>query len=195
MTPDPEARILDLIESGKLADAATVIIREYGPGLLGYLGAMLRDDEAARDAFSELGEQLWKSLPRFARRSSVKTWTYSIAYHCVLRYRRAAARKRTRPLRDSEYSKIEASVKTLGQSFSRTAADQKLDVLRQSLTDEEHTLLVLRLDRGMSWQDVGEVLDATTPAAQAALRKRFERLKTRLRERAIREGLVRAKPE
>lgn len=193
--PELEARLTALLAAGDHGAVATAIVREYGPGILGYLAATLRDDEAARDAFSEAAEELWKSLPRFAGKSTLKTWAYSIAYHCVLRQRRAHARRRSRPLRDSEYSKLAASVASLSKSFSRTAAERKLDVLRAGLTDEEHTLLVLKLDRGMSWPEIGEVLGAETPAAQAALRKRFQRLKDRLRERAEREGLIRPRDQ
>lgn len=188
---DAEAKLAAHLDAGDHAAAATLIIREYGPGLLGYLAATLRDDEAARDAFSEFAEELWKSLPQFARKSSVKTWAYSIAYHCVLRSRRTRARRRDRPLRDSEYSRLAASVASLGRSFPRTAAEQKLDALRAELTVEEQTLLVLKLDRAMSWPEIGDILDATSAADQAALRKRFQRLKERLRERAERAGLLR----
>jgi RNA polymerase sigma-70 factor (ECF subfamily) len=164
-------------------------VQAYGPGILGYLATLLRDDEAAREAFSEFGEELWKSLPRFAHKSTVKTWAYSIAYHCGLRYRQAQARRRTRPLRTSEYSKLAASIEAASRSFSRSAADRKLDVLRRTLTDEEQTLLVLRLDRQMAWDEIAQVL-GPEGVEVAALRKRFQRLKERLRAAAEREGLV-----
>jgi RNA polymerase sigma-70 factor (ECF subfamily) len=180
---DTEARLVTELRAGNRAEVATAIVRDYGPGLLGYLGAMLRDDEAARDAFSELAEELWKSLPRFAFRSSLKTWAYSIAYHCVLRARRAQARRRTRPLHDSEYSKLAAAV---SRSFARSAADRKLDALRATLDDEDHTLLVLRINRGMAWHDIGVVVGADATTA----RKRFQRLKERLRRDAQRAGLI-----
>lgn len=186
---DLEERLGAWVSEGAFAEAATAIVRSYGPGILGYLATLLRDDEAAREAFSEFAEELWKALPRFARKSTLKTWAYSIAYHSALRYRRRRARRRTRPLRDSEYSKIAASVRDTSSAFSRSVADRKLEVLRKSLTDEEQTLLVLRLDRGMSWEEVAEVLGAA-PSEVATLRKRFQRLKDRLRRAAVREGLI-----
>jgi RNA polymerase sigma-70 factor (ECF subfamily) len=184
-----EARLEALIGRGALAEAATAIVRSYGPGILGYLAALLRDDDAAREAFSEFAEELWRSLPRFAKKSSVKTWAYAIAYHSALRQRRARARRRMRPLRDSEYSKIAASAEATSRSFARTAADRKLDALRKSLTDEEQTLLVLRVDRRMPWEEIAEVLGVSR-ARVPLLRKRFQRLKERLKQAARREGLL-----
>lgn len=188
---DVDARVAAHVADGALREAATVIVRAYGPAILGYLATLLRDDDEARETFSEFAEELWKALPRYAKRSSVKTWAYAIAYHCALRHRRARARRRTRPLEDTEWSKLAAIVRSTSRSFSRTAAERKLDVLRRTLSDEEQTLLVLRLDRRMSWEEVAVVLGEKGPAAAAAVRKRFQRLKERLRAAAEREGLVR----
>lgn len=188
-----EANLAALLGQGALTDVATLIVERYGPGILGYLAAVLQDDQAAREVFSEFGEELWKALPRFAGRSTVRTWAYAIAYRCALRLRRTRARDRTRPLRDSEYERVAVSVATTSRTFSRTAAAQKLDALRRTLSQEEQTLLVLRLDRGMAWDEIALVLGTKGPAA-VVLRKRWERLKQRLRRAAERDGLLAAKP-
>jgi RNA polymerase sigma-70 factor (ECF subfamily) len=63
--------------------------------------------------------------------------------------------------------------------------------LRESLDPEEQTLLILRVDKGMAWEDVAEVLRADgEPVAPAALRKRFERLKEKLGRLAREQGLI-----
>jgi len=63
--------------------------------------------------------------------------------------------------------------------------------LRESLDREEQTLLILRVDKAMAWEDVAEVLRADgDPATPAALRKRFERLKEKLGRLAREQGLI-----
>jgi RNA polymerase sigma-70 factor (ECF subfamily) len=63
--------------------------------------------------------------------------------------------------------------------------------LRESLDHEEQTLLILRVDKGMPWEDVAEVMRADgEPATPAALRKRFERLKEKLGRLAREQGLI-----
>jgi len=49
----------------------------------------------------------------------------------------------------------------------------------------------LRVDKGLSWQEIAEVLAETEddPPDPVALRKRFERLKERLMKMAEKEGL------
>ena len=67
--------------------------------------------------------------------------------------------------------------------------------LRATLTPDEQSLLMLRVDRGLSWEDVSRVLyddgepdDATIRRHAVNLRQRFRQLTERLRERARAEG-------
>ena len=64
--------------------------------------------------------------------------------------------------------------------------------LRETLDPEDRTLLLLRIDSRMPWEEVARILsDAETPLAAAVLRKRaaalrqrFSRVKAQLREKA-----------
>jgi len=68
----------------------------------------------------------------------------------------------------------------------RTDAKTSVQKLREELSPEEQTLLVLRIDRGLDWREVAEVVDAE----EAAVRKRFERLRDKLRKLAKDRGLL-----
>ncbi len=62
--------------------------------------------------------------------------------------------------------------------------------LGERLTFEELTLLELRLDQGLSWAAVGEVLGGDDERPDpGTLAKRFERLKGRLGEMLREEGI------
>jgi RNA polymerase sigma-70 factor (ECF subfamily) len=69
-----ETQVRSLFDRGDHAAAATAVLRGYGPELLGFLSAVHRDETAASDAFAEMSEAVWRSLPRFAWESSVRTW-------------------------------------------------------------------------------------------------------------------------
>jgi RNA polymerase sigma-70 factor (ECF subfamily) len=71
--------------------------------------------------------------------------------------------------------------------------------LRDSLEEEDRALLLLRVDRGLSWTDLVHVLHEGSEAPlegeaikreAARLRKRFQIVKDRLREMARKEGLL-----
>lgn len=71
--------------------------------------------------------------------------------------------------------------------------------IRDELAEDDRELLVLRVDRQMAYQDIARVTlgddaaEVEVAKRSAALRKRFERLKLEIRERAEREGLVEKK--
>ena len=91
---DVEPQIAALRAAGQLKEAATLAIEGYGPEVLSFLELMLRDRADSADAFSQACEDLWKSLPRFEGRASMKTWFYTLARHAALRLRGSSPRGR-----------------------------------------------------------------------------------------------------
>jgi RNA polymerase sigma-70 factor (ECF subfamily) len=189
---DVDARCLEALDRGDLAGGATVVIHEYGPQLLGYLCSVLRSEADASEVFSMFSEDLWRGLSGFRRECPLRVWCYRLAWHAAARFLRDPYRERGRRLETGELSRLVQEVRSsvfLGRDQVRQAT---LDRLRATLSPDERTLLVLRLDRGLSWAEVSLVLTEAqgVPADEATLRKRFERLKGKLADRARAEGLI-----
>ena len=188
MTPDQrdelERRIRSQVEAAALEDAATQALRGYGPEILGFLVNAANDEELAVDAFSHFSEDLWRGLAGFRWEASLRTWAYTLARHALVRAARSKRRDRNvGPLSTSAAEAIVAEVRTQTLTFLRTESRNKVATLRASLSSEEQMLLTLRVDRGLAWRDIARVLgdfEALTRQV-ATLRKRFERIKNRLR--------------
>lgn len=114
-------------------------------------------------------------------------WAYRIARNEFLRTTRTTARARSEiPI--SEIASVQQAIERIR---STTPAHERSEVkarfahLREQLDPEDHMLLGLRIDRKMPWIEISKVLtpgsDEPTARELAALRKRFERLKARLR--------------
>ncbi len=177
-----EAQIREALEERDFERAATLAIRGYGPEILGYLVVLMRDREVAAELFAQFGEALWKGLPRFRAESTFRTWAYAVAWRIAKRAQRDRRRNRARRLDTDELSGIAAEVRSQTESFLKSAARERLSVMRASLTPLEQSILTLRIDRDMSWREVAEVLDDPEQRMnELAVRKRFERLKTKLR--------------
>jgi RNA polymerase sigma-70 factor, ECF subfamily len=192
LSDDPlEREVGELLAAGAVDQAASLAIRRLGPQIFGYLRAVIRDRDEADDAFARFAESLWTSLRTFRRECSLKTWAHRLAWQSALRVLEDPYRRRRAVLETTEATRIAAEVRSQ-TSVEREAVDAaRLDRLRQALQPDEQTMIILRFDRGLSWTEVGQVLaDAGEPVDEAALRKRFERLKKRLRELAIAEGLL-----
>jgi len=185
-----DERVQELLAQGDQRGAATAALRELGPRILGYLQALLRDGADASDAFSIFAEHLWRGLPGFRFQSSLKTWCFKLAWNAALNLKDEAWRRRGRRLESGEASRLADEIRTrTGVKVERQL--KALEALRAELSDEEQTLLVLRLDQQLAWEEIAEVLarDGAAPDA-AALRKRYERLKEKLARLARERGLV-----
>ncbi len=186
-------------ESGELDTAATLIVRGYGAEIFGFLMAVHRDETTAGDAFSTFAEGVWRGLPVFAWASTLRTWAYAIARNASRMQRRDAARRDWHGNRvgESALEDVAQAVRTATLGFLKTEKRSRLEALRDALSAEDRALLILRVDRGLAWNDLARVLaeneeplaDADVPREAARLRKRFQLIKDDLRERARREGL------
>ena len=186
-----EKTIASHLASGDLSGAATVALQGLGPQILGYLCATLRDDDVAYDVFGHFSEELWKSIGTFRGDSSFKTWAYKLVMHSIGRHRRDPYRNRGRALASDEVSALALDVRSRTPRFKQTEIKDRVARLRESLEPEEQTLLFLRIDQELSWNDVAAILSAEgEPVEPAALRKRLERAKDRLRKLAAQDGLL-----
>jgi RNA polymerase sigma-70 factor (ECF subfamily) len=180
-----EQRLGDLLREGDPSAAATLVIRGYGPQLLGYLQAVLRSNDAAAEAFSRVCEGVWIDMTGYLRRGTFKVWAYAIAWREVLRSAESSRPKQP-PLSQREAEKLANEIRSLTAPHLVTTDGERLAELRKALAPAERTLLILRIDRGMSWAEVAYVL----AEGEDNLRKRFERIKLRLRDLAAARGLV-----
>ena len=186
-----EAEVGRQLAAGDLSSATAAILRGYGPAILTYLAALARDEDRANDAFSQFCEDLWRGLPSFRRDASARTWAYKLAWHAWLRNERDAFRRLGRPLASEEMARIVAEVRSTTALHFRSEAKDAVARLRQQLTPAEQSLLVLRIDRGLSWSDVASVMSTPEEHLDAqTVAKRFQRVKDRLRKLAEDAGLL-----
>jgi RNA polymerase sigma-70 factor (ECF subfamily) len=191
-----EAQIAQLRAAGQLKEVATLAIESYGPEILSFLEMMLRNHADASDAFAQACEDLWKGLPRFEGRSSLKTWFYTLARHAAFRLRRSSHSGQLMAI--SEVTDVADRVRSRTRPHLRTEVKTGLAEIRAMLHDDDRMLLVLRVNRAMSWNDVARVMleegeedsDDAVGRVAARLRKRFQSVKETIRARAVATGLI-----
>lgn len=196
---DIEAAIRARCDAGDHDGAATAAIRAYGPELFGFLAAVLRSEDHAREVLSFTCERLWRSLPRFGWQCSMRTWAYAVARNSSLRYQRDLGRRGRREVALSECPAVSAlaeRVRTETLSCLRTDHPDSLMRLRDALPPEDRELLVLRVDRELAWLDLARVFledeaasDEALAREAARLRKRFQIVRRRLLDAGRRRGL------
>ena len=191
-----DGRVRSLLAVGDTSAAATVVLRELGPEVLGFLSGVLGDADAD-EVYSALSERLWKSLKGFEGRCSLRTWTYVLARREITRFRKGMRRHAEGRVPLSELQDELAVPKTRTRSAAVTDKQRMLTALRDELPIEDRTLLILRVDRRLSFDEIALAFSDTPETfaeddrrrEAARLRKRFqlvkERLVARLRGHAI----------
>lgn len=185
-----EREIRGHLEAGRLAEAASAAVRGYGPQILGWMRSSLPSGDAD-DAFGVFCESLWKQLPSFRAESSLLTWAYHLAMGASRRIIGDPQRRRGAALATAQLEALAQEVRSTTAIHLRQSTADALARLRSQLDFEEQTLLILRVDRDLSWTDIATIMsEQGRPVAEPALRKRFERLKDKIKQLAIDEGLI-----
>jgi RNA polymerase sigma-70 factor (ECF subfamily) len=157
--------------------AADALWRAYGGEVFGWLVAVYGASEASEVA-GALGLSVVRGIEGFRGESTARTWLYQLARTEVRQHRRATRRRRQvmTPLSHHPSAGERADV-----APSRSAA-LDLDRLRAHLSEEERSLLVLRYDRELTYEEIAAVLlDDVEPARGAArLRQRVRDVKGKL---------------
>jgi RNA polymerase sigma-70 factor, ECF subfamily len=194
---DLEAAIQQLRLEGDLRGAATLAVEGFGPELYGFLVTLLCNDRDAGEAFSQTCEDMWTGLDRFEGRCSMRTWLYKLARHAAARLRRSPHHRAGRHVALSQVSDLAERVRTRTLSLLRTEKKDRLASIRDSLHEDDRALLVLRIDRGLSWSEIAYTFstddhsEETLRRVAARLRKRFQLLKEEIRTRIRDAGLSR----
>lgn len=191
-----EEQIAKALDLGDLRTAATLTLRGYGPEVLGLLHAVLRDQALVDDAYAEFSERLWSSLPRWERRCGMRTWASLLARRAAIDARRAEKRRRVEQPLGDEISRVAQAVRTATLPHLRTANKDAIAALRDELPEDDRTLLVLRVDRALAWNELAIVFlsseadDEAVRREAARLRKRFQLVKERLYAMGRERGLL-----
>ncbi|MBR3779449.1 MAG: RNA polymerase sigma factor [Clostridia bacterium] len=132
------------------------IVGEYKDGLIlylnGYVGNIFVAEELAEDTFF----RLMTKRPKFAGKSSFRSWLYAIGRHVAVDYVRRRGRLRTVPLEDAEYALREEQ--SLEDAYIKE--EQKRTVLRAlaSLSADYRTVLWLSFFEGFSNQEIAAAM-------------------------------------
>ncbi|MEM9462971.1 MAG: sigma-70 family RNA polymerase sigma factor [Myxococcota bacterium] len=177
---DLEARVQRLCTEQVFDQAVSETLRSYGPEIVGFLGALAKDESAATEAFSLFCEHVWRGLPKFQWRSALRTWVYVVARNALRLTLRSARRRAWVPLSDARVDQIAQEIRTSTAHFLRTEARDLVAQLRRELPAEDQQLLVLRIARRMPWTEIAQVLhEGDMPLDEAGIRKEAARLRQR----------------
>jgi RNA polymerase sigma-70 factor (ECF subfamily) len=154
----------ELIQRWKAGDsrAATQIVTRHADALARFAvssGERVEIEELVQDTFV----RAFSSIDSFRGDSSLRTWLFTIERRLMLDRRRAERRqKATVPVDDAdavtEYDALDALVAAEAESKVRRAVD--------ALSPMQREVFTLRVEQGMSYRDIAEIVGSTEGAAR-----------------------------
>jgi RNA polymerase sigma-70 factor (ECF subfamily) len=154
----------ELIQRWKAGDsrAATQIVTRHADALARFAvssGERVEIEELVQDTFV----RAFSSIDSFRGDSSLRTWLFTIERRLMLDRRRAERRQKTTvPVDDAdavtEYDALDALVAAEAESKVRRAVD--------ALSPMQREVFTLRVEQGMSYRDIAEIVGSTEGAAR-----------------------------
>jgi RNA polymerase sigma-70 factor (ECF subfamily) len=198
VTTESEHDLRRAWEDGDLRAVTTLALERYGPEILGVLAVQLRSTADAADAFSLFAEDLWRGLPGFQWRCSLRAWAHRIARNAAVRWATAGARspERNIPMEQAGVFELAEQVRSSTLVHLRTEVKSEVRRLREELPQAEQMLLILRVDKALEWHEIASALAEQDLAEDelkreaARLRKRFQLVTEKLRGLARERGIL-----
>ena len=154
----------ELIERWKAGDsrAATLLVGRHADALARFAvssGERSEIEELVQDTFV----RAFASMDSFRGESSLRTWLFTIERRLMLDRRRTEQRQRAMvPVEPgdavTEYDALDALVAAEAESKVRRAVD--------ALSPMQREVFTLRVEQGMSYRDIAEIVGSTEGAAR-----------------------------
>ncbi len=182
-----EAAVSAALRSPAPQRAVELAVLAWGREIESFLSAVTSDRSLGAELFAQACADALAGLSTFEGKSSFRSWFYGVAHNAARRaLRDGYHRKRAH---EADWEALEQPLRSVTPRYVATDWKRRLHELRDLLPPDDRALLILRVDRSMDWDDVASVLaEEGHDVSPAALRKRFERIKARLKALAVEDG-------
>lgn len=183
--PDPERTALAALDRRSHEEALAILMREYGSAVYRYCRQMVGDEDLAEEIRQMTFVQAYEALPKFARRSSLRTWLFGIARHRCLDAAKMTRRRRRRfgSLDDApDLPEPAASAEDRLAERSRAGA---LESCLRKLAPRVRDAVVLRFQQGLSYPEIARLSGEKAPALQVRVARALPVLRRCLEEKGM----------
>lgn len=164
---DPEREVLTALDRSDRDAALAVLMRAYGTSLYRYCREMVVDPDLAEDVHQMTFVQAYESLPRFARRSSLRTWLFGIARHRCLDALKMNRRRRRRFGGMEEAPDRPGPTKSVEERLTERVLTGALEACLRKLAPRARAAILLRFQQGLSYPEIARLSGESAPTLQA----------------------------
>lgn len=155
------------------------LVRRYLGDVYSVTSRVLHDHELAQDAAQEAFVNALRGLQRFRGEASFRTWLLRIAVNAARTIGRRQTRRREVVL-DEAQSVADERVDAAGAAVIRDEAG-RINAVLARLPEKQRMAVSLRVHQGLSYQEIGAVLDCSEGAARVNYHLGVKRLRELLK--------------
>lgn len=185
IVPDSDDDVLALVGRGEDRLAIQHLMQRHGAAVYRYCVIAIGDAALADDIHQQIFIEAFRDLPRFARRSTLRTWLLGIARHRVL-----DAAKRRRRARNHVEAARAAELPDLAPSAADGLDDAQLHAALAAcvarLEAPARTAVLLRYQQAMSYEDMAVICGEKPGTLQARVARALRRLRTMIADHIAR---------
>lgn len=183
---DTERDALEALDGGETRRALTILMQTYGTAVYRFCRQLIADVELAEEAHQMTFVQAYEGLASFSRRSTLRTWLFSIARHRCLDAAKIARRRWSRfSLTDRlpERASAERGVEDRLVDRSRRRA---LELCLGELRPNIRSAVLLRFQEDLSYPEMAGVFGDRPATLQARVARALPILRQCLEQKGER---------
>src|SRR6201984_3268105 len=163
-----DVRLMRLVAGGDTTAFETLIERHQAL-VAGTVARMLGSNADVEDIAQQVFIRVWRSAGRYVARAKFTTWLLKITRNLVFNEMRRAKRHPHLPVQiDPETAELplqDEATATPDASLLETELQRAIENAIAELPDTQRMALVLRRYEELSYEQIGEILDLSVPAA------------------------------
>lgn len=186
---DPDVQLMLQVVGGDHS-AFETLVKRYQDRLIGFFFHLVRDRTMAEDMAQEVFLRIFRSRERYTASARFSTWLFRIAHNLASNQRRGLARRREIPLvatsESDEGNRPEGEILAEKSALMPTRqldSKEMQEIVRaalESLNERQKTAILLHKFQGMSYEDIGEIMELNVVAVKSLLSRGRSKLREAL---------------
>lgn len=194
---DPDVQLMLQVAGGN-NEAFETLVERYQDRLIGFFFHLVRDRTAAEDMAQEVFLRVFRARERYVATARFSTWLFRIAHNLGTNQRRGLARRKEVSLAASNGSSDENRQDNSNLADKSALMPTRLldsketqDIVRNALdelNERQKMAVLLHKFEGMSYEDIGEVMDLKVVAVKSLLSRARGNLRDALQKHLADQG-------
>jgi RNA polymerase sigma-70 factor (ECF subfamily) len=182
---DVEGEALAALDRSDRRGALTILMRGYGDAVFQFCRRNLRDAASAEDVHQQVFIQAYEDLPRFSRRSGLKTWLFGIAHHRCLDAAKGNRRFLARFTSSDEAGSPEDPASPPDAGLVQRVVENAVSQCLGALAPAARSAISLRYTDGFTYEEMAAICGEKAGTLQARVARALPAVKRCLESRGV----------